>query len=453
MSTTRRLSTFPASASVAWSLAIRYLKTRRKQFAAFITWVSLLGLALGVLVLTVVVSVMNGFDRELKTRILGTVPHVLIEGIGGADPRLADVAALDGVENAYEFFLGAGMLTRSGAVNPVAIYGIDPTDGTALSSVASSMREGALADLAGPGQGIVMGAPLASRLGLFVGDTIALVISEPSAAGLRPIMQPYRLAGTFELGAELDYSLVVIDRADLAVADPATVGRSGVRLVLADPLLAESIARQAVQSHPDLAVSSWADSYGELFQAVRLEKLMMFLILLMVVAVATFNIVSGQMMVVADKRPDIAILRTMGAEAGTIRLTFLFQGVLISGDRHPCRAGTRRAGRLPDHGHRCLDEGLVRVRSAGWHLLRRGTGAGPGLGSLGDCLSVRRALPAFRLAACTPGGAHESRRRAARIARRSRQRLITCSRQLTRTSTKPVTPATQPQSREPKISG
>jgi lipoprotein-releasing system permease protein len=193
------------------------------------------------------------------------------------------------------------------------------------------MQEGALVDLAGPGHGIVMGAPLASRLGLFVGDTIALVISEPSASGLKPIMQPYRLAGTFELGAELDYSLVVVDRADLAVADLASIGRSGIRLVLTDPLLADSVAGDIVRKAPGLNVSSWADSYGELFQAVRLEKLMMFLILLMVVAVATFNIVSGQMMVVADKRPDIAILRTMGAEARTIRLTFLFQGVLISG--------------------------------------------------------------------------------------------------------------------------
>ncbi len=322
---------FRGSAAVAWSLAIRYLKTRRKQFAAFITWVSLLGLALGVLVLTVVVSVMNGFDRELKTRILGTVPHVLVEGIGAADPRLAEVLAFPEVETAYEFFLGAGMLTRSGAVNPVAIYGINPTDSNALAAINAAMRDGALADLAAPGRGIVMGAPLAARLGLFLGDTIALVISEPTASGLQPRMQPYRLAGTFELGAELDYSLVVVDRTDLAVTELASVGKTGVRLVLSDPLLADVVSREVELLLPELVVSSWADSYGELFQAVRLEKLMMFLILLMVVAVATFNIVSGQMMVVADKRPDIAILRTMGAEAGTIRLTFLFQGVLISG--------------------------------------------------------------------------------------------------------------------------
>jgi len=116
------------STSVAWSLALRYLKTRRKQFAAFITWVSLTGLALGVLVLTVVLSVMNGFDRELKTRILGTVPHLLLTDSSLSDADLGDVLSMPEVENAYAFFLGAGMLTRSGSVNPVAIYGIDPAD-------------------------------------------------------------------------------------------------------------------------------------------------------------------------------------------------------------------------------------------------------------------------------------------------------------------------------------
>ena len=154
------------SRSVAWSLAIRYLKTRRKQFAAFITWVSLLGLALGVLVLTVVVSVMNGFDRELKTRILGTVPHILLEGVTLADARVAEVGDFDEVLNVYEFFLGAGMLTRSGAVNPVAIYGIDPADAEALQSISANMLEGSLSELRGEGRRIVMGAPLAFRLGL-----------------------------------------------------------------------------------------------------------------------------------------------------------------------------------------------------------------------------------------------------------------------------------------------
>ena len=319
------------STSVAWSLALRYLQTRRRQFAAFITWVSLVGLALGVLVLTVVLSVMNGFDRELKTRILGTVPHLLLSGLQLDDAGVAAAADRPEVLDAYEFFLGAGMLTHAGAVNPVAVYGIDPADGNALASISEQMVQGSLGALADPGRQIVLGAPLASRFGLLPGDPIALVISEPAPGGLRPLIQPFRLAGTFEIGAELDYTLAVVDRADLPVADLTRIGKSGVRLVLTDPLLAESVARRLAAAHPDWRITSWTESYGELFQAVRLEKLMMFLILLMVVAVATFNIVSGQMMVVADKRADIAILLTMGASTRTIRQAFLFQGVLISG--------------------------------------------------------------------------------------------------------------------------
>ncbi|MEM8769350.1 MAG: FtsX-like permease family protein [Pseudomonadota bacterium] len=315
--------------AVAWNLALRYLKTRRKHFAAFITWVSMAGLMLGVLVLTVVLSVMNGFDRELKTRILGTVPHVLLEAAID-DERVRRALDDEAVVNGYEFFLGAGMLTRGGAVNPVSVYGIDPGDSVALDSIAGAMRYGSLADLSGPGREIVLGAPLASRLGLLPGDTVALIVSEPTGTGLKPVIQPYRLVGTFELGAELDYALVVMAFEDFPIADLAAVGSTGVRLTLTDPLLAPRLSETLRAAYPDLAVESWSESYGELFQAVRQEKVLMFLILLMVVAVAAFNIVSGQMMVVTDKRADIAILRTMGASAATIHRAFLLQGVLIS---------------------------------------------------------------------------------------------------------------------------
>jgi lipoprotein-releasing system permease protein len=319
------------SSSVAWSLAMRYLSTRRKQFAAFITWVSLVGLTLGVLVLTVVLSVMNGFDAELKERILGTVPHVLLSGLDANDPRIASIVTLAEVENAYQFFLGAGMVTRNGAVNPVSIYGIDPQDDQALQGIASNMVQGSLTNLAGEAKEIVLGAPLASHLGLLPGDSIALIVSEPSLSGLQPRIQPYRLVGTFEIGADLDYGLVVMDLEDFPLEDLASVGTLGVRLTLTNPLLAAGVAAKIAADYPELEVQSWASSFGELFQAVRLEKLLMFLILLMVVAVAAFNIVSGQMMVVTDKRSDIAILLTMGASNRTILQAFLFQGLLISG--------------------------------------------------------------------------------------------------------------------------
>lgn len=316
---------------VALTIAWRYLRTRKRQFAAFITWVSVVGLAMGVLVLTVVLSVMNGFDAELKERILGTVPHIVLPGKRMTDPGLAELASLEGVVGVYDFFLGAGMVTKNGAVNPITVYGIDPSSRDALKQVGAHMRYGSVEDLAGTGREIIMGAPLAGHLALLPGDSVALIVSEPDGQGLKPRIQRFRLVGTFELGAELDYSLVVVDLADIAERRLATMGTLGVRLTLANPLLAEGIAATLAQAHPSWEIRSWSESYGELFEAVRLEKALMFLILLMVVAVAAFNIVSGQMMIVADKRSDIAILRTIGASARTILQTFLLQGVVISG--------------------------------------------------------------------------------------------------------------------------
>ena len=316
---------------VALTIAWRYLRTRKRKFAAFITWVSVVGLAMGVLVLTVVLSVMNGFDAELKERILGTVPHIVLPGKWMTDPGLADLSALEGVVGGYDFFLGAGMVTKNGAVNPVTVYGVDPSSRDSLEQVAAHMRYGKFEDLSGAGREIILGAPLAGHLGLLPGDSVALIVSEPDGDSLKPRIQRFRLVGTFELGAELDYSIAIVDLADIADQRLATMGTLGVRLTLENPLLAEGVAAMLAQAHPSWEIRSWSDSYGELFEAVRLEKALMFLILLMVVAVAAFNIVSGQMMIVADKRSDIAILRTIGAPAQTILQTFLLQGVVVSG--------------------------------------------------------------------------------------------------------------------------
>jgi lipoprotein-releasing system permease protein len=315
--------------SVALSLALRYLRKRQRKFAAFITWVSVVGLSLGVLVLTVVLSVMNGFDAELKGRILGSVPHVLLPGTSLASGEALGLETLEGVEGVAEFFTGSGMVTRAGSVHPVTIYGVDPARPESLGRVARSMVSGSVSALAGDGRELIMGAPLANLLGLLPGDQLALILSEPDPAGLKPTLLRFTLAGTYELGAELDYALVVIAIDDLP-GEAARFGTRGLRLELSNPLLAAGVAARLQALDPELDVRSWADSYGELFQAVRLEKALMFLILLLVVAVAAFNIVSGQMMIVSDKRADIAILRTIGASAGTIHRAFLLQGLAVS---------------------------------------------------------------------------------------------------------------------------
>lgn len=317
--------------AVAWWIARRYVRARRREFATFITRVSVIGLSLGVLVLTVVISVMNGFDAELKQRILGTVPHLLIEGADADDPALSVVHNQPRVRSLYNFFVGAGMVTSGGAVNPVTIYGVDDTAVGSMTTIEDGMRLGSVAAMLEEPRGLLMGAPLATHLGLLPGDTLALVVSEPGPSGVTPKLLRYELSGVFEVGAELDYTLVVVSTASLPAASIDALGRRGVRVTLDDPLIAPGLARRFAAALPQWHVSSWADNYGELFQAVRLEKVMMFLILLMVVAVAAFNIVSGQSMVVADKRADIAILRTMGALDGTVLRIFLLQGLLISG--------------------------------------------------------------------------------------------------------------------------
>jgi lipoprotein-releasing system permease protein len=315
---------------VAWWIALRYVRTRRRQFASFITRISVAGLSLGVLVLTVVVSVMNGFDTELRQRILGTVPHLLIDEVQVGDPALDAVRQEPLVTAVYNFFAGAGMASAGGGVNPVTLYGIDGTASGAMSTIVEGLRFGSLEGLLEEPRGLLMGRPLATHLGLLTGDSLALVISEPGPDGVTPRILRYQLSGTFEVGAELDYSLVIVAMSSLPGTDLATLGSHGVRIELTEPLAAAGFAERLASAQPGWTISSWTDSYGELFEAVRLEKLMMFLILLMVVAVAAFNIISGQSMAVTDKRADIAILRTMGALDGTIQRIFLLQGLVIS---------------------------------------------------------------------------------------------------------------------------
>jgi len=316
--------------ATAWWIALRYLTTRRRQFATLVTQISVAGLSLGVLVLTVVVSVMNGFDAELKRRILGTVPHLLVEGVSVDDPAVAMVRGDPRILSAFNFFSGDGMITARGSVNPVTVYGLDASVADGLPMIADNMVEGRLDDLFAQPRGLLMGAPLASFLGVAPGDSVAVVLSDPHPAGVEPKILRYKLTGLFEVGAELDYSLVMIATASLPAGAPQRMGLQGVRLTVADPLSAPRVAQELQVRWPDWRVSSWAERYGELFEAVRLEKVMMFLILLMVVAVAAFNIVSGQSMAVTDKQADIAILRTMGAHTGTILRIFLLQGLVIS---------------------------------------------------------------------------------------------------------------------------
>ena len=315
---------------------MRYLASGKHQYARFIGWVSLLGITLGVAVLILVLSVMNGFDRELSSRILGTVPHIVVEPIrepGSALPQdlsLPEVSDIEGVQGSFAFYESQGMITRNRAVSPIAIYGIDPKAADLLPILKAGIA-GNLSNLLARPRSMVLGAPLARQLGLLLGDSVLVMMTRVEGGRVRPRLERFQVTGTFEIGAELDSGLALIALRDASEPRFAGTGRFGTRLVLADAFGAPEVAEQLrAELSDEWRVSDWSASYGELFRAVRFEKGMMFLLLVLIVGIASFNIVAGQTMLVNDKRGDIAILRTMGAGDGAVLRVFLLQGMVTA---------------------------------------------------------------------------------------------------------------------------
>lgn len=323
------MSSNASSRTLAYVLARRLLTHGENRFARFVTWVSFLGLALGVMVLTVVITVMNGFDSELKTRLLQSVPHITVSDGHAGDT--VDLAARDlpGVVSVHEYFQGLGALSVGGRVQPVSIYAVGEQGLSSLDYLQKTLQQGSFADLQADVNGMFVGAPLARYLGLRVGDPVLLLAIATQQEGVTPRLLRFTLLGTFELGAEPDYGLVIVNLARQLAPQWQSMGDKGLQIQLTEPLDAPRIAALLSAQFPQAKVDSWVSAYGELFQAVQLEKSMMFVLLLLVVAIASFNIIAGQTMVVNDKRASIAILRTMGCTAGLIRQVFLLQGVCI----------------------------------------------------------------------------------------------------------------------------
>jgi lipoprotein-releasing system permease protein len=317
-----------AGATSLW-IGWRYLINRGHAFGSLITWVSVLGLGLGVAVLVVVISVMNGFDAELHRRILGTVPHIVLtpptpDAIEGGSRYAA-------VGDTFRFFEAEGMLARANGIDAVAIYGIDAAGAKAMDVVAEKMKLGSLDALPATPGGLVMGAPLAMHMGLSLGDPVTMVMTTPTNDSVVPRLERFTLVGTFEVGADLDYELVMINFDDVAARGLAVTGEVGLRIKLAQPLAVDNaVAALRALAPSDWKIVDWRSSYGALFRAVRLEKGMMFMLLVLIVAIAAFNIVSAQTMLVNEKRSDIAILRTMGASHGLVLRLVLVQGVLVA---------------------------------------------------------------------------------------------------------------------------
>lgn len=316
-------------------IGLRYTGAkRRNHFISFISLTSMLGLMLGVAVLILVLSVMNGFDRELRNRILGMVPHANIMAYEGVKdwPELAQTLnAHPQVLASAPFVQFQGMLTSRGIVQGILLNGIEPTLESGVSIVGEFMQEGKLDDLAAGKYGIVLGEILANRLGLVVGDKVTLIMPEASLtpAGVLPRLKRFTLVGTFAVGADLDSNLALLHLADAQkmarLSEP-----QGLRIKTNDLFAAPRIARQlALELSGDYYSTDWTRMYGNLFQAIKLEKTMIGLLLFIIVAVAAFNIISTLVMMVTDKQADIAILRTLGATPGAIMRIFMVQGLVI----------------------------------------------------------------------------------------------------------------------------
>ncbi|BBB26091.1 lipoprotein-releasing ABC transporter permease subunit [Amphritea japonica] len=318
-------------------VGLRYTAAKRSNnFISFISLVSMLGLMLGVAALIVVLSVMNGFDRELKNRILGMVPHGTISDYGKPLENWQSVADTvnqqPGVVGTAPYIQAQGMLTNRGVVRGVLINGIDPELEQKISILGNHMKAGSLDQLAPKSYGIVLGALLARSMGANLGDKITLVLPEASisVAGVIPRLKRFTVVGLFEVGAELDANLAYIHIDDAARIKRMSSGVDGIRLQFDNLFEAPYRIRQIITDLGEFyRASDWTRTHGNLFQAIQLEKKMIGLLLFLIVFVAAFNIVSTLVMVVTDKKGDIAILRTLGATPGRIMRIFMVQGTVI----------------------------------------------------------------------------------------------------------------------------
>jgi lipoprotein-releasing system permease protein len=337
-------------------VGLRYSLAREHSFfVSFITWVSLLGVALGVAILIVVLSVMNGLGSELRDRLLSMSAHASLNAGGAAIPdwrlRIRQLNGAPELMGAAPYLDTDAMLSRQPAMSGAVVRGIDPGMETQVSTIADSMREGKLDDLTPGSNRIVLGRMLAYQLEVGVGDTITVMTpgnggsadrgpanggtavrgaQENQGGGIVPVLREFTVSGIFEVGLqEHDSALALVNLED-AEALRGLAGPTGIRLKFDDVLKAPVLARAAAaRIAPGLRLRDWTQENEAYFRAIRIEKTMMALILMLIVAVAVFNIAATLVMVVSDKRTDIAILRTLGMSPRGVLAVFMTQGVLI----------------------------------------------------------------------------------------------------------------------------
>jgi lipoprotein-releasing system permease protein len=320
-------------------IGLRYTRIQRKNhFISFISLMSVLGIALGVGVLIAVLSVMNGFNREIRAQMLSGTPHITVGKIGAPllewQALVKRLKQYPKVVGATPYIYNQGMLSHlsTGRVQGVLIRGIDAKQIKEVYPLSEHLSKGKLKDLK-PGEfGIILGKALANNFGVTVGDKVSLITPEASVtpAGILPRIKRFTVVGIFKIGDLYDDKQAFIDIKDADKLFRMQDAVNGIQLKVQDELEAPRIARNIYQDlKQDYWVIDWTQDFGSFFKALQIQKIVMTFILLLIIAVAAFNLVSSLVMMVADKRSDIAILRTLGASRRNIMGIFIAQGGII----------------------------------------------------------------------------------------------------------------------------
>lgn len=317
-------------------IALRYLRSRRNRgIASFITLASVLGMALGVAALIVVLSVMNGLESELRTRLLSMSAHATLsnprEGIADWRGLSARLAEEEGISGASPYVNVEGMLASGVNLNPALIRGVLPAEETAVTGIGDFIRAGSLSDLESGSQNIILGRLLALNLGIGVGNRVNLLVPQIENGRPAATLRSFTVSGIFVAGVQNhDAGLALIHLDDASELRGFTGRAGGVALRLDDPMAVTEYAGSLAQlGDDDVTYSDWTIENSSHFRAIRIEKTMMAVLLMLIVAVAAFNVVASLVMVVTDKKKDIAILRTYGLEPSRVSRVFIIQGSLI----------------------------------------------------------------------------------------------------------------------------
>lgn len=326
--------------SLAFYIGLRYTRAKKRNgFVSFISLASMLGIALGVTVLITALSVMNGFNYQIKSRFFALIPQIQVltgDNIENSWQGLAkQIHRIPQVTGIAPFASGKGIIMKDGEVYGVQVKGILPSQENQVSKLSTKMVAGNLASIATPGQyNIIIGKTLADDLNVSIGDKITLFTpgTSVSLAGVFPRYRRFTVSGIFH-GSDafaFDLTYAFVNMQDAARVFPAGRGTSGLDINLKDIYQVGEVS-EAIQTilPPGFAVTNWTRSNGAFFQAIYMEKTILFVILLLIIAVAAFNLVATLVMVVNDKRADIAILRTLGARPGTILRSFIVQGLVV----------------------------------------------------------------------------------------------------------------------------